>query len=294
MIWKVLIGIGIVFAVIAAIVLFGYAYGSRHFIVDEQTLYFDNLPEEFDGYRIVQFSDFHAGAFHMGHDEDVDRIVSLINEQDADMVAFTGDIVTRSAEELNGFETALSRISAHDGVFSVTGNHDYAIYNRGWNMARRKADAEKLQRKERSFGWNLLMNESVIIRRGGDSIAVMGIENYGEAFRFPKLGNLEKAKKGVKDGMFQILLSHDPTAWKKLVISNSGIDLTLSGHTHAGQFKMFGWSLVKYVYDEWSGAYKEGKQQIYVSDGVGCVPFPYRIGAWPEINVIKLSKAQSE
>lgn len=280
--------VAIVIACCVGIVLFGYAYGSRHFVVKEQTLEFDDLPETFDGYRILQFSDFHAEAFHMGHEEDVDKIVELINEQHCDMVCFTGDLVTRTAKELNGFEEALARIKAPDGVFAVVGNHDYAKYNRGWSVSKRKADIKELHEKVCSFGWNLLRNEHKIIRSGDDSIAIVGIENDGTPPHFPQYGDLKKATKGLDKGTFQILLSHDPTSWRRHVLSQSDVNLTLSGHTHAGQFKMFGWSVVANVYKEWAGAYKEGNQQLYVSEGVGCVPFPYRIGAWPEVNVITL------
>ena len=277
---------------VAVIVVFGYAYGSRHFVVKEQTLWFDDLPDAFDGYRILQFSDFHAGAFHMGHDDDVEKIVEMINAQGCDMVCFTGDLVTRSAKELERFEQALSQIQAPDGVYSIMGNHDYAMYNHGWSVGRRKNDIQELQRKERAFGWNLLLNEHQKVYRDGDSIAVIGIENDGTPPHFPQFGDLEKASEGLADGEFKILLSHDPTSWQRHVLTQSDVQLTLSGHTHAGQFKMFGWSVVANVYDEWSGAYEMDGQQLFVSEGVGCVPFPYRIGAWPEVNVITLKRLE--
>lgn len=153
----------------------------------------------------------------------------------------------------------------------------------------RKADVKDLQRRERSFGWNLLINNHDIIHRKKDSIAIIGVENDGRP-PFPSLGDLPKATKGIGKGTFSILLSHDPTHWRREVLPKTDIQLTLSGHTHAGQFKVFGWSPVAFVYDEWSGAYSEGKQILNVSDGIGAVMFPFRFGAWPEVNVITLKK----
>ena len=278
---------------------FGYFYGSRHFIVNEQTVYFDDLPDNFDGYRIVQFSDFHAMSFHLGHEDGVKTLVNLVNAQHADLIVFTGDLVTISANELVGFEQSLASLSALDGVMSIMGNHDYALYQRGFTSEQRMEDVRSLQRKQRDMGWQLLLNDHQIIRRGDDSISIVGVENDGEAPRFPSYGDLPKAMSGIGDGMFMVLLSHDPTHWRRKVIPDTDIQLTLSGHTHAGQFKLFGWSPVSWVYKEWSGKYDNCKindagqpvcQTLIVSEGVGCVPVPFRVGAWPEINVITLRK----
>lgn len=272
-----------------AIILFGYLFGSRHFVVRECEVYFDSLPPQFDGYRIVQFSDFHAGAFHCGHDKDVAAIVDLINKQEGDIICFTGDLVTRQSSELEGFSEDLKRLKAHDGVYSVMGNHDYSLYRR-ISMAERKADIRNLQELQRSFGWNLLLNDNTIIRKGDDSIAIIGVENDGTPPHFPSYANLPKALKGINEKTFKILLSHDPTHWQRNVLPETNIQLTLSGHTHAGQFLVFGWSPVKAIYKEWTGLNEQDKRYLYISNGIGCVPLPFRIGAWPEINVITLHK----
>ncbi len=293
---------------LAAIVAFllvlgciGYFYGSRHFVVHDRTLYFDNLPDSFDGYRIAQFSDFHAMSFHMGHEEDVRTVVDLVNSLHCDLIVFTGDLVTIQSGDLDGFDSCLASLSAPDGVMSIMGNHDYALYQRGLTPGQRSEDVRKLQRRQRDMGWQLLLNDHRIIRRGGDSIAVVGVENDGEAPRFPSYGNLPKAMSGIGDGTFTVLLSHDPTHWRRKVIPDTDIELTLSGHTHAGQFKVFGWSPVSWVYQEWSGRYGNEKtdktgmsvrQTLVVSEGVGCVPVPFRVGAWPEVNVITLRKSK--
>lgn len=292
--------------ILAAIVAFllvlgciGYFYGSRHFVVNSHTLYFDDLPEEFDGYRIAQFSDFHAMSFHLGHEDDVLTLVNLVNAQHCDLIVFTGDLVTIRSDELDGFEPYLSSLSAPDGVVSIMGNHDYALYQRDFTPRQRSEDVMALHRRQRDMGWQVLLNDHKIIRKGRDSIAVVGVENDGEAPRFPSYGDLPKAMSGIGGGTFKVLLSHDPTHWRRKVIPDTDIQLTLSGHTHAGQFKVFGWSPVSWVYKEWSGEYVNGKkipsgsivrQTLVVSEGVGCVPVPFRVGAWPEINVITLRK----
>ena len=159
------------------------------------------------------------------------------------------------------------------------------------NEQEREADVEEIHRKERSYGWNLLLNENRVIRHGRDSIAIVGVENDGLP-PWPSLGDLPKATEGLRKGTFCVLLSHDPTHWRRSVVPDTDIQLTLSGHTHAGQFKVMGWSPVSLKYDEWSGAYCEGTQILNISDGIGAVLFPFRFGAWPEINVITLKKRQ--
>lgn len=274
------------------ILLTGYCWGRNHFVVHQQTFIFDNLPPEFDGYRIAFFSDLHIGTFRQGNEKDVETIVNLINDQRADAIMFGGDLVNYQAAELYGFEQQLSALKAKDGVFSIMGNHDYSSYIRYASEEEKQADIDKLEAKQREFGWILLLNENRIIRRGNDSIAVVGVENDGIP-PFPELGDLTRATKGIQKGTFCILLTHDPTHWRRKVIPETDISLSLSGHTHAGQFKVFGWSPVKYKYREWSGAYTEGTQVLDVSDGVGAVMFPFRFGAWPEVNVITLKRKAS-
>lgn len=270
----------------------GYFWGRNNFVVRHQTFYFNDLPKSFDGYRIAQFSDMHVGTFHHGHEGDVKTIVDLINRQNCNAIMFTGDLVNHQACELDGFDDVLSQLNAPDGVFSVMGNHDYSMYMHYADEAMRRADVEDLRFRQRSYGWHLLLNEHKIIRRGKDSIAVVGVENDGRP-PFPSLGDLKKATRGLGDGAFKVLLSHDPTHWQREIVPDTDIQLTLSGHTHAGQFLVFGWSPVKHVYDEWSGAYKNDNGQLLnISNGIGAVMFPFRFGAWPEVNVITLRRGK--
>ena len=302
-------------ALFSLIVLgYGYYVGRSRYVVNEQTLCFPNLPKQFDGYRIAHFSDLHLGTFYDGHQEDVTTIVNLINSLDCDAILFTGDLVNYESRESNGYRRVLSQLKAKDGVFAVMGNHYYSMYIKTLSPEMVKADIEELQRRERSYGWQLLLNENVVLKRGNDSIAIIGTENDGRP-PFPSLGDLPKATQGLcrvmlhetttdslhandattdslhrtwKGHTFSILMTHDPTHWRRNVLPETNIDLTLSGHTHAGQFKVFGWSPMQYIYTEWSGIYQQGSQVINVNDGVGQVMFPYRFGAWPEIDVITL------
>lgn len=271
------------------VLLTGYCWGRNHFVTRQQTFTFDNLPPAFDGYRIAFFSDMHIGTFRQGNEKDIQTIVELINAQKVDAIMFGGDLVNYQSAELTGFEPILSSLKAKDGVFSVMGNHDYSIYKRYNTQEEQKAEIKRFRKIQKDMGWKLLLNEHQFVRRGKDSIAVIGVENEGRP-PFPSLGDLPKAIKGIKEGTFCILLSHDPTHWRREVVPKTDISLTLSGHTHAGQFKVFGWSPVKPVYDEWSGTYIKGSQILNISEGIGAVMFPFRFGAWPEVNVITLRK----
>lgn len=271
---------------------YGYFIGRSKYVVHKQTFYFTDLPKRFDGYRIVHFSDMHLGTFLIGHENEVVEIVDLINAQHADAIIFSGDIVNHQADEMKPFGKALGALKAPDGVFSVMGNHDYCMYRKYADKRDRKKEVDKIKSNEQSYGWNLLLNQNVVIHRGADSLAVIGVENVGKP-PFPSYGNLRRAMTGLKDSCFSVLITHDPSHWRREVIRKTDIQLTLSGHTHAGQFKVFGWSPVAHLYTEWSGAYCEGAQILNVSEGIGSVLFPFRFGAWPEINVITLRRAEN-
>ena len=138
------------------------------------------------------------------------------------------------------------------------------------------------------MGWRMLMNENVMLQRGSDSIAIIGVENIGKP-PFKSFGNLDKAMAGLPADCFKVLLSHDPTYWRRGVLNKTDISLTLSGHTHAGQVKIGRFSPAKWAYNEWGGKYTEGSSMLYVSLGIGGT-MPFRFGAWPEINIITLEK----
>lgn len=248
---------------------------------------FGSLPEEFDGYRIVQISDIHARSF-MKRGKSLQRAVDKINSLDPDLIAFTGDLVTMIPEELDCISGQLGSLKAADGVMSVLGNHDYGIYAHGQVQRTPEESAALLMEKQRAMGWDVLANGNRIIRRDKDSIAVIGVENTSASSHFPSRGDLEKASEGT-EGMFRILLSHDPTHWEKEIIGKD-YPLTLSGHTHAMQFAIFGWSPSTLIFRQNKGLYTEGDQKIHVNKGLGETIFPVRIGTPPEITLITLRK----
>ena len=238
-----------------------------------------NLPQTFDGYKIVHISDIHSGSWNP-NGKQMKRMVELVNSQNADVVCFTGDLVTNNHSEIDPFFDLLQQIRATDGVFSVLGNHDYSF------LMSSRDTLQRLIEKEQNLGWRLLLNENEKITRGNDSIAIIGVENVGRP-PFPHVGDLPKASQGT-EGMFRILLSHDPTHWREEVIPNTDIPLTLSGHTHAGQLDLPFLSLSRSMYPEYRGLYTEGEQSLYVNAGLGFTFFPIRIAARPEITVIQL------
>lgn len=255
-----------------------------------------NIPSSFNGYKIVHISDIHLRSF-IGREKILAKMVEEINAQQADAILFTGDLVTQNSSEFKTTKDILSRLKAHDGVFSILGNHDYSFYNQ-WNSAEeRKKDADAIIEQQKAMGWNLLLNENINITKSHngktDSISIIGVENTSSKHKFRSFGNLLKASEGA-NGKFKILLTHDPSHWRTEVLPKTDIDLTLSGHTHAMQSTLFGWSIISLVYKEYKGLYTEGKQHLYVNIGLGETMFPFRVGAKPEITVITLKNGETE
>lgn len=268
-------------------ILFGAIKGKENFKVREITFTSANLPEEFDGYRVMQLSDIHSGSWK-GNPEALKKAIDLCNRQNADLALFTGDLVNSRSDELLEFTEIFSELKAKDGVYSVLGNHDYGTYVKWNSEADRIANIDSLIARENRMGWRMLNNSHTIIRRGNDSIAVIGVENSGRP-PFPDYARLKEASADT-EGMFQILMSHDPTHWRRQVLPESDIELTLSGHTHDMQITFFGLSVSSFIYPEHNGIYMEGERGLYVNIGLGHVLFPMRLGAWPEITVITLKK----
>ena len=244
-----------------------------------------DLPTAFDGYRIVQISDIHIGSWQ-GNPDPIKQLVDLVNGQKPDLIVFTGDLVNQQSHELDGFQEILSQLYAPDGVYSILGNHDYGSYYHWQSPKAEIANLDYLIRQQKAMGWKLLNNEHDILHHKGDSIALIGVENDGEP-PFSQFADLPQAMQGT-EGMFQILLSHNPTHWRREVLPRSDISLMLAGHTHAMQGILFGHSLAELIYPEWRGMYYEGKRALYVNIGIGYVGLPFRFGAWPEITVLKL------
>ncbi len=266
---------------------YGFFFGWRHLVVRSATCTSPLLPQAFDGYRVVQLSDIHIGTF-LRNRSFVDKMVRAVNAQRPDLVVFTGDLVNVSAQEIIPFQHALKQIQARDGVFSVMGNHDYCEYVEDKSESNIRKNQTVLRYLEQKIGWRLLMNEHVTLQRDGASIDLVGVENISRP-PFPDYGDLEKALEGTVAGTFKILLSHDPSHWRRAVLHNTDIALTLSGHTHAGQFSLGRFSPAKWAYSEWGGKYTEDGAMLYVSTGIGGT-VPFRFGAWPGIDIIQLKR----
>lgn len=277
--------------VLLVAMLYGFTQGYRRITTRTYTYASATLPAAFDGYRIVQLSDLHLGTLH-GRGEVVDSIVAAVNRCHPDLIVFTGDLVNYRADEAREFIPALRRQSARDGVISIMGNHDYAQYFHHPSSADSLADIRRLQAHQRAMGWRLLLNDRVILHRNTDSIAILGVENEGRP-PFPALADLPRAERGLPTGLFKVLLSHDPSHWRRAVADRTDIALTLSGHTHGMQFKVGNFSPAAWFYDEWGGEYTSPSgQALYVSLGTGSVMMPFRLGAWPEITLITLKRTQ--
>ncbi len=275
--------------------LFGaLTYGMNNkyrYQIRSKRLNFPNLPPSFNGLKIVHLSDIHAGSF--SDKEAVEKGIRLIMEQRPDLILFTGDLVNNLASEMDDYWELFSQLNAPLGVYSITGNHDYADYVPWDSIEAKRSNFQQLMQVHKKMGWRLLMNEHVVLERDQDKIAIVGIENWSAKSRFPKYGDLGKAFSGAEQIPFSILLSHDPSHWRAQVLANyPTISLTLSGHTHGMQFGVelpgVRWSPVQYVYAEWAGLYEQLDQKLYVNRGFGFIGYPGRVGILPEITVIEL------
>jgi predicted MPP superfamily phosphohydrolase len=277
-------------------ILGGFLYGITNrynYRVHRVKIKFPNLPAAFRGMKLVQISDVHSGSFD--NHRAVERGVDMVMAENADVIFFTGDLVNNRAEEIQPYTDIFSKLKAPFGVYSTLGNHDYGDYEQ-WPSAEAKVkNLQWLKDTHAAMGWRLLMNEHVLLERNGENIAVVGIENWGAKAHFPKYGDMKQAYAGLpeKQVPFKILLSHDPSHWDAQVRTEyKDVDLTLSGHTHGMQFGIdipgIKWSPVQYIYRNWAGLYKEGKQYLYVNRGFGFLGYTGRLGILPEITVIEL------
>lgn len=285
-----LLGMGLA-AVCFGCIAYGSFRGITRFEIKQVEYASPHLPAGFDGYRIVQLSDIHIGSWQ-GYPEPIQELVELSNAQRPDLIVFTGDLVNQQSHELDDFRAILSQLHAPDGVYSILGNHDYGTYYHWNHPEEESANLSYLIQSQKAMGWKMLNNAHDIIHHKGDSIALIGVENDGEP-PFSQYADLPRAMKGT-EGLFKILLSHNPTHWRREVLPSSDIDLMLAGHTHAMQGILFGHSLAELRYPEWRGMYREGERALYVNIGIGYVGLPFRFGAWPEITVITLKKARQE
>lgn len=254
---------------------------------------FPNLPAAFSGLKIVQISDIHSGSFD--NPEAVNKGIQMALDLKPDIIFFTGDLVNDRSTEVGEYKKIFARLKAPMGVYSILGNHDYGDYVE-WPAGEKEINLELLKKIHADMGWRLMMNEHIILEKGADKIAVVGIENWGAKAHFPKYGSMKDAYLGLpeKNIPFKILLSHDPSHWTAQVRPEyPDVDLTLSGHTHGMQFGIeipwLKWSPIQYIYKQWAGLYQEGKQYLYVNRGFGFLGYQGRFGILPEITLLELT-----
>lgn len=277
--------VGLVLVLAELYILFhGTMVGTDRLNVRQVTIEFDDLPKAFDGYRIAQFTDAHFGSMK---DELMLRAVTAIDDMRPDLIVFTGDIQNMGPDELPRFAQTLKRLKAKDGVMSVLGNHDYSHYV--------NVSPEEALRNERmtcqfetSVGWQLLLNDNRIVRRGSDSIVIAGGENDGRP-PFPAKADLKKTMRGINAKSFVVMLQHDPSAWRRHILPETNAQLTLSGHTHGGQISLFGLRPTELVGKEDDGLYVEGKRKLFVSTGLGGF-IHFRFYMNPEVVEITLKR----
>lgn len=276
--------------IFSALAIDGIIFGKYRHTVRKVKLRFKNLPENFKGYKIVQISDVHSGSFF--NPQKLQKAIDLINEQDADVVLFTGDMVNNYADEFKPFIPLFKSIKAKDGKFSILGNHDYGDYG-AWNSREEKAqNIPNLKNYQAEAGFKMLRNENIALEKNGEKIYLLGVENWGIK-PFPQYGDLDKALKDVPEDAIKVLMSHDPTHFDEVVKKHkTNVHLTLSGHTHGMQFgldlKNIKWSPVKFKYKKWADLYESEGKYLYVNRGFGVIAYPGRVGINPEITVIEL------
>jgi predicted MPP superfamily phosphohydrolase len=270
----------------------GMARGRTQIKVFEESIQIPSLPENFNRLRVVQLSDIHLAGFY-NHPEHIRKVVDMVNKLEPDLICFTGDMVHNFSEEADPFVDILKELKAPLGKYAVLGNHDYGTYFNWGSAEEEAANLERVKSQIRASGFDLLLNENRTVSLNGNSLSIIGVENWGKP-PFPQLGNLKIAMQGVDPDHVKILLSHDPSHWDLEVKDKEDIALTLSGHTHGMQFGIeignFRWSPSKWTYKQWAGLYGENGQQLYVNRGLGYTGFPGRVGIRPEITLLILQK----
>ncbi|CAD0000631.1 metallophosphoesterase [Flavobacterium chungangense] len=276
--------------------IYGIFEGKYNFKVFKQTIFFPDLPDAFDGFKITQISDVHSGSFD--DSEKINYAIDLINEQESDMILFTGDIVNTHAKEMHPWINAFNQIKEYKyGKFSILGNHDYGEYVTWPSEKQKDENFQEIKNLYGQIGFKLMLNEHTYVQKGNDKIALIGVENWGVNFK--KAGDLNKASAEVAQNDFKILMSHDPSHWEAEIKNHpKNFHLTLSGHTHGMQFGIeipgyFKWSLAQYIYKQWAGLYENLGRYIYVNRGFGFHAYPGRVGIMPEITVIELKKGNN-
>lgn len=276
-------------------IIYGVFVGKYNFKVREETIVFKDLPNGFDGLKVLQISDLHVGSWD--NKDAIEKGIEIINQQEYDILLFTGDFVNTLATEADPWIETLQKIKTPKyGKFAVLGNHDYGEYVKWDTEAAKEANFIAIKNNIEKSGFQLLLNENVVVKNNSDSIYLLGVENWG--LNFKKAGDLKKTSENVPANAFKIVMTHDPSHWDAEIVNHQQkYQLTLSGHTHGMQFgfdipSVLEWSPAKYIYPEWGGLYNKGHQYIYVNRGFGFHAYSGRVGIWPEITVLELKKSK--
>jgi predicted MPP superfamily phosphohydrolase len=281
---------------LAAVLIYGMLRNRYRYKIHRKTVKISNLPAALKGLKIIQLSDIHSGSFT--EINPLNKAITLINKEEADLVFFTGDLVNNVASEMQPFIPIFKKIKSKFGVFSILGNHDYGDYVLWKSTEAKLQNFNELIQTHRELGWDLLLNENRLLNIKDSSLAIIGVENYSAKGRFSKYGDLSRAVVGTESADVKLLLSHDPSHWSDQVLTkHKDIAITFSGHTHGMQFGIdipgwFQWSPVQYFYKQWAGLYQEGKQYLYVNRGFGFLGYPGRVGVLAEITVITLDNKE--
>jgi len=275
-------------------VLFGSLFGKNEIVINRIELEFANLPKNFDGYKIVQFSDTHLGSF-MHSKKLMNKAVKSINELNPSLILFTGDLVNNFGSEVNGWSETFRKINQKQNSFAILGNHDYGNYSNWTDETAKTANFDRIVDSHKELGLTLLRNGNAVIKEGTDSIYIVGVENWGHP-PFPQYADLDKAMKNVPENTFQILLTHDPAHWDSVVKERQDIELSLAGHTHGLQWGIkkagINFSLSYFIRKNWGGLYIYGNSKLYVNTGLGMVGIPWRINMPGEITLITLKRVE--
>ena len=277
--------------ILASTLMLGMSLGRYNF-----KKYFKNIKIKgwdvgLNDYKIIHISDLHLGSFNSI--EKLEEVVTLVNSENPDLVVFTGDLVNNYYHEAKPYIDVLMEIKAKDGKFSILGNHDYGDYTPLKRSSKEWQDNfNNMIKIQKEIGFDLLLNESRLIKSEKGSFNLVGVENWGKG-NFSKDGDLKSATNNLQKDIPTILLSHDPSHWKEQVIHHTHfIDLQLSGHTHGMQFGIeipgIKWSPIQFRYKEWAGLYQKGKHQIYVNRGLGHLGYAGRVGIMPDISILNI------
>ena len=270
--------------IMAALFLVGYA-GARSLRVRRFEARFPNLPEGLDGLRVAQLSDTHIGP-HIPKGW-LRRVVASVDAAEPDLIVFTGDQVDDYARDIEPFRAAFGALRAPLGVHAIIGNHD--VYA-GWAAVREGLEG---------MGMSVLVNRPVALERNGSRLWLAGTgdpaaKGWNREDALEAVPDIDRTLDGIPASEFTLALAHNPALWPALAAR--GVDLTLSGHTHYGQFSIprIGWSLASPFLEHAMGNYTHDRSLLYINPGTGYWGIPFRIGSLPEVTIITLKRSPGE